>query len=53
MNDAASIIVTDADFERLQSVLDQNDTPVSESLEAELQRATSCGRARCRTMSSR
>jgi regulator of nucleoside diphosphate kinase len=36
----ASIIITDADHERLLSVLDQHDTPVSESLEAELQRAT-------------
>jgi regulator of nucleoside diphosphate kinase len=36
----ASIIITEADHERLLSVLDQHDTPLADSLEAELQRAT-------------
>ena len=35
-----NIIITDADFERLQPVLDQHDTPVAESLDTELRRAT-------------
>jgi len=39
MHDDA-IIITDADLERLQPVLDQHDTPVAEMLEAELRRAT-------------
>jgi regulator of nucleoside diphosphate kinase len=34
------IVVTDADYERLQPVLDQHDTPLAESLDAELRRAT-------------
>lgn len=33
------IIITDADLERLLPVLDQNDSPLSEALEAELHRA--------------
>jgi regulator of nucleoside diphosphate kinase len=33
------IIITRTDLERLMSVLDQNDTPAAESLEAELHRA--------------
>ena len=33
------IIITDADLERLLPVLEQHDTPLSESLETELQRA--------------
>ena len=33
------IVITDVDLERLLPVLDQNDTPESESLEAELHRA--------------
>ncbi|HUQ07489.1 MAG TPA: nucleoside diphosphate kinase regulator [Kofleriaceae bacterium] len=37
---ANTIIVTDADLERLQPVLDQNDSPLAESLDAELRRAT-------------
>jgi regulator of nucleoside diphosphate kinase len=34
------LIVTDTDLERLQPVLDQHDSPLAESLDAELRRAT-------------
>jgi regulator of nucleoside diphosphate kinase len=34
-----SLIITDTDLERLRSVLEQNDTPLAESLEEELERA--------------
>ncbi len=34
------ILITDVDLERLRPVIDQNDTPASDSLDAELRRAT-------------
>lgn len=37
--DDRPILITDADLERLRPVLDANDTPLSEALDSELQRA--------------
>jgi regulator of nucleoside diphosphate kinase len=37
------IIITDADLQRLRSVLDHHDTPASEALDAELHRAVIVG----------